>query len=56
MPKAGRYHEGVPCWVELGAAGLGRARRFYGGLFAWEFVELPGRTVSRSSGCGSSAA
>ncbi|WP_380281543.1 VOC family protein [Kitasatospora purpeofusca] len=50
MPKAGRYHEGVPCWVELGAVNLGRARRFYGALFAWEFVELPGWTVATLRG------
>ncbi|MFF2351464.1 VOC family protein [Kitasatospora sp. NPDC058115] len=50
MPKAGRYHEGVPCWVELGTADPGRARRFYGGLFAWEFVELPGWTVATLRG------
>ncbi len=50
MPKAGRYHEGVPCWVELAAVDLGRARRFYGGLFAWEFVELPDRTVATLRG------
>ncbi|MFE7562349.1 VOC family protein [Kitasatospora sp. NPDC057500] len=50
MPKAGRYHEGVPCWVELGALNPGRARRFYGGLFAWEFVDLPGWTVATLRG------
>ncbi|MEV0530691.1 VOC family protein [Kitasatospora sp. NPDC050463] len=38
MPKAGRYHEGVPCWVELAAPDVERARRFYGGLFGWEYV------------------
>ncbi|MFI6846714.1 VOC family protein [Kitasatospora sp. NBC_00085] len=39
MPKAGRYRGGVPCWVELASGpDLGRARRFYGGLFGWEFV------------------
>ncbi|GAA1408044.1 VOC family protein [Kitasatospora putterlickiae] len=50
MPKAGRYHEGVPCWVELGAVDPGRARRFYGALFGWEFVDLPGRTVATLRG------
>ncbi|MET8703868.1 VOC family protein [Kitasatospora sp. NPDC058032] len=50
MPKAGRYHEGVPCWVELGAVDLDRARRFYGGLFGWEFVELPGWSVATLRG------
>lgn len=38
MPKAGRYHEGVPCWSVLTTPDLPRARRFYGALFGWEFV------------------
>ncbi|WP_327683466.1 VOC family protein [Kitasatospora sp. NBC_00458] len=50
MPKADRYREGVPCWVELGAADLPRARAFYGGLFGWEFVGLPGYTVATLRG------
>ncbi|MFD0275665.1 VOC family protein [Kitasatospora sp. NPDC127111] len=54
MPKAGRYREGVPCWVELAAGpDRRRARRFYGGLFGWEFVDLdgpPGYTVATLRG------
>ncbi|MFJ3791114.1 VOC family protein [Kitasatospora sp. NPDC090091] len=50
MPKAGRYHEGVPCWVELSARDVERARRFYGGLFGWEFVELDGYSVATLRG------
>ncbi|MGW2252868.1 VOC family protein [Kitasatospora sp. NPDC001660] len=38
MPKAGRYREGVPCWVALAVPDVERARRFYGGLFGWDFV------------------
>ncbi|MFF0413753.1 VOC family protein [Kitasatospora sp. NPDC004745] len=38
MPKAGRYHEGVPCWVVLTTPDLPRAQRFYGALFDWGFV------------------
>ncbi|WP_030061844.1 MULTISPECIES: VOC family protein [Streptomyces] len=38
MPKAGRYHEGVPCWVVLTTPDAPRAQRFYGALFDWEFV------------------
>ncbi|MBV6698961.1 VOC family protein [Kitasatospora aureofaciens] len=38
MPKAGRYREGVPCWVALAVPDVEQARRFYGGLFGWEFV------------------
>ncbi|MEU8923286.1 VOC family protein [Kitasatospora sp. NPDC048545] len=38
MPKAGRYREGVPCWVVLTTPDAPAARRFYGALFDWEFV------------------
>ncbi|MFJ8624729.1 VOC family protein [Kitasatospora sp. NPDC093550] len=38
MPKPGRYHEGVPCWVVLTTPDVPRAQRFYGTLFDWEFV------------------
>ncbi|MEU9045436.1 MULTISPECIES: VOC family protein [unclassified Kitasatospora] len=38
MPKAGRYREGVPCWVVLTAPDSSHAQRFYGALFDWEFV------------------
>ncbi|MQS15433.1 VOC family protein [Streptomyces kaniharaensis] len=38
MPKAGRYHEGVPCWVALAVPDVDRAERFYGALLGWEFV------------------
>ncbi|MER7755856.1 VOC family protein [Kitasatospora sp. NPDC097643] len=38
MPKAGRYHEGVPCWVALTVPDVQRAQRFYRELFGWEFV------------------
>ncbi|MFD7906723.1 VOC family protein [Kitasatospora sp. NPDC059722] len=38
MPKAGRYREGVPCWVALAVPDVERARRFYRGLFGWDFV------------------
>ncbi|AUY48568.1 VOC family protein [Streptomyces sp. CB01881] len=54
MPKAGRYREGVPCWVELAAGpNAGPARSFYGALFGWEFVDLaghPGHTVATLRG------
>ncbi|MED7952596.1 VOC family protein [Streptomyces sp. BE303] len=50
MPKAGRYRDGVPCWVELGTPDLPRARRFYGALFGWEYVGLPGYTVATLRG------
>ncbi|KJS61627.1 VOC family protein [Streptomyces rubellomurinus] len=51
MPKAGRYREGVPCWVVLTAPDTARAERFYGELFGWEFVPTgPGRSVATRYG------
>ncbi|MFE5585058.1 VOC family protein [Kitasatospora sp. NPDC056531] len=51
MPKAGRYHEGVPCWVVLTTPDVPRAQRFYGALFAWEFVPTgPGEAVATRYG------
>lgn len=32
---------GTPCWVDLGADDLGRARAFYSGLFGWQIAEGP---------------
>jgi hypothetical protein len=32
---------GTPCWVDLGADDVGRARAFYGGLFGWDIREGP---------------
>ncbi|MFI9364103.1 VOC family protein [Kitasatospora sp. NPDC053057] len=51
MPKAGRYHEGVPCWIVLTTPGLPRAQRFYGALFGWEFVPTgPAEAVATRHG------
>ncbi|MFI6444757.1 VOC family protein [Kitasatospora sp. NPDC050543] len=38
MPRTGRYHEGVPCWVALRAPDVAAARRFYRELFGWDYV------------------
>jgi uncharacterized protein len=32
---------GTPCWVDLGADDLTRARAFYSGLFGWQIPEGP---------------
>lgn len=51
MPKAGRYREGVPCWVALAVPDVERARRFYRGLFGWDFVPTgPGEAVATLHG------
>ncbi|MFH8384409.1 VOC family protein [Kitasatospora sp. NPDC018058] len=51
MPKAGRYREGVPCWVVLTTPDVPRAERFYGALFDWEFVPTgPGEAVATRHG------
>lgn len=42
MPKAGRFRTGVPCWIDLAVPDPQRARRFYGELFGWEFVDTGG--------------
>ncbi|GAA1528756.1 VOC family protein [Actinomadura kijaniata] len=32
--------EGTPTWLDLGIPDIERARRFYGGLFGWEFHDV----------------
>jgi uncharacterized protein len=36
-----RYDNGIPSWVDLGAADLAQAKVFYGGLFGWNTPEGP---------------
>ncbi|MFF2188283.1 VOC family protein [Streptomyces sp. NPDC058155] len=33
---------GTPCWVSLMVHGLGTTQDFYGALFGWKFVRVPG--------------
>lgn len=33
------YDEGTPCWVDLMTPDLERAKRFYAGLFGWEYLD-----------------
>lgn len=33
------YDEGTPCWLDLMTPDLERAKRFYGDLFGWEYVD-----------------
>jgi hypothetical protein len=37
MTKFNHYPAGVPCFVETFSPDLGAARRFYAGIFGWEF-------------------
>ncbi|WP_405610927.1 VOC family protein [Streptomyces sp. NBC_01508] len=37
-----RHTPGTPCWVSLMVHGLGATRDFYGALFGWKFVRVPG--------------
>lgn len=39
---ATRRRPGTPCWVSLMVHGLGATRDFYGALFGWKFVRVPG--------------
>jgi len=50
-----QFVTGSPCWIELDSPNLEAAKRFYGGLFGWEFEEqtpeyvfcqVEGRTVA----------
>jgi predicted enzyme related to lactoylglutathione lyase len=34
-----QFLPGSPCWIELDSPNLEAAKRFYGGLFGWEFEE-----------------
>ncbi len=37
-----RRRPGTPCWVSLMVHSLGTTRGFYGALFGWTFVTVPG--------------
>jgi predicted enzyme related to lactoylglutathione lyase len=41
MGEVEHYPEGTFCWVDLGTDDAPAAKRFYGGLFGWEFDDLP---------------
>jgi uncharacterized protein len=43
MVERGRYAEGEPCWAEVTAADIGAAKRFYGAVFGWTFVDTGDR-------------
>src|SRR4029450_11716619 len=41
MGQVERYPKGTFCWVDLGTDDAEGAKAFYGGLFGWEFDDLP---------------
>jgi hypothetical protein len=41
MGRVERYPNGTFCWVDLGTNDAMGAKAFYGGLFGWEFDDLP---------------
>jgi predicted enzyme related to lactoylglutathione lyase len=41
MGDRSSYAEGTPNWVDLSTSDLEGAKRFYGGLFGWEFHDEP---------------
>jgi uncharacterized protein len=41
MGEVERYPDGTFCWVDLGTTDAPAAKEFYGGLFGWEFEDLP---------------
>jgi hypothetical protein len=41
MGEVARYPNGTFCWVDLGTNDAPGAKAFYGGLFGWEFDDLP---------------
>jgi predicted enzyme related to lactoylglutathione lyase len=41
MPERDGYIPGVPCWVDASEPDPEAAAEFYGGLFGWEFEEVP---------------
>ncbi len=41
MQVVNKYPDGVFSWVDLATTDVEGAKKFYGGLFGWEFVDVP---------------
>jgi predicted enzyme related to lactoylglutathione lyase len=41
MPQIDKHAQGTFCWVELATTDQDAAKRFYGSLFGWAFVDYP---------------
>lgn len=39
MPDVSSFPLGAPCWIDLMSSDVAGAKRFYGSLFGWEFVD-----------------
>ncbi len=50
------WPDGTPCWAELGAPDIAKAREFYGDVFGWTVqpgeLETGGYSVAELSGRG----
>jgi predicted enzyme related to lactoylglutathione lyase len=42
MGEVTTYPNGHFCWIDLGTTDVEGAKAFYGGLFGWEFADVPG--------------
>jgi uncharacterized protein len=51
MGQVERYPNGTFCWVDLGTNDTAGAKGFYGGLFGWEFDDLPAGEQGSYSTC-----
>jgi uncharacterized protein len=51
MGTVERYPNGTFCWVDLGTNDAPGAKAFYGGLFGWEFDDLPTGAKGTYSTC-----
>ena len=50
MGEVSSYPNGVFCWIDLGTTDVQGAKSFYGGLFGWDFEDVPGYTMCRLDG------
>ncbi len=41
MPNVDGHQPGAFCWVELATLDVAAAKKFYGALFGWTFVDFP---------------
>ena len=42
MPERDGYVQGVPSWTDLGTTDVEDAKRFYGAVFGWDAMDVPG--------------
>ncbi|MBW8702716.1 27 kDa antigen Cfp30B [Streptomyces sp. MBT84] len=49
-PDGPAFPEGVPCWIDAHVPDVEAGKRFYGGLFGWDFEDGRGSVWARSGG------